>query len=524
MVVLILVTTTVVSTRYSLLNKFLKEEVFKKINQMHYMKCLQQLEGYLKDLHVSVVTLNKITGKIMLVLLILAFVAVITVVDVAILIFKAPVVNASDVNQVAGGLADSIMLVWFTFWNDEAYKVDKTSFIFFVVFWILGWNQILGIVILIWTTTAVVSTRYNLLNTILKEQVFGKSNQMLSKQFVNQFEGYLKDLHQSVATFNKITGKIMLALLILAFAGVITFFDLAILIFNKSGLVDSTLVDEVAGGLVESIILVVSGIVILIWATTNVLSTKYSLLNRSLKKVLYERSNLNLQNFEGHLRDLHMAAAAFNNIIGKNMMALLSLAFMGAITFLDFSVVLVSSSSLNSSNIGGIAEGPRHKAQTFDMTLWGKPIKTESLRKFNNFYKEYETLHPVNKSLESPRNKKKVSEYDKDEDLIDFEKLYECSSTSSGSCHQGLVIDELEEYLSKPRAANSKDFLEWWRTHETEYPTLSKMARDFLLIPATSVPAERLFSKASLVIRKHRNRLSDESARWLLCINSWSKE
>lgn len=169
---------------------------------------------------------------------------------------------------------------------------------------------------------------------------------------------------------------------------------------------------------------------------------------------------------------------------------------------------------------------PRHKAQTFDMTLWGKQIKTESLLKFNELYKEYKSFHSVNKSLESPRNENKVCEYDEDEDVIDFEKLYACPSTSSGSGSylQGLVMDEFEEYLSKPRAASSEDILEWWRTHETEYPTLSKMARDFLSIPATSVPAERLFSKASLVIRKHRNRLSDESARWLLCINSWSKD
>ncbi|CAK1588236.1 unnamed protein product [Parnassius mnemosyne] len=108
------------------------------------------------------------------------------------------------------------------------------------------------------------------------------------------------------------------------------------------------------------------------------------------------------------------------------------------------------------------------------MTLWGKQIKTESLRKFNELYKEYKSLNSVNTSLESPRNEKKVCEYDEDEDVIDFEKLYACPSTSSGSgsFHQGLVIDELEEYLSKTRAASSEDILEWWRTHETEYPTL----------------------------------------------------
>ena len=165
---------------------------------------------------------------------------------------------------------------------------------------------------------------------------------------------------------------------------------------------------------------------------------------------------------------------------------------------------------------------PRHKAQTFDLTMWGKQLKTESLRKFNELYEEYKSLHSLNKSLELPERENKVC--DEDEDVIDFDKLCECTSTSSGSCLQGLVIDELEEYLRKPRTASSEDILDWWRTHETEYPILSKMSRDFLSIPATSLPAERLFSKASLVIRKHRNRLSDESARWLLCINSLSKK
>jgi len=108
-----------------------------------------------------------------------------------------------------------------------------------------------------------------------------------------------------------------------------------------------------------------------------------------------------------------------------------------------------------------------------------------------------------------------------DEDIIDFNALY---STPINFTNSQTSKQELEKYLSQPRSASSVDILQWWKLNQLQFPVLAKMARDFLSISATSVPAERLFSKASLVIRKHRNRLSNESAQWLLCINSWSKK
>lgn len=81
--------------------------------------------------------------------------------------------------------------------------------------------------------------------------------------------------------------------------------------------------------------------------------------------------------------------------------------------------------------------------------------------------------------------------------------------------------NELTKYYNTTRADKDVDILAWWSTHLHEYPCLAKMARDFLGTPATSVPAERLFSKAGLIIRKHRNQLTAESARSLICLNSW---
>ncbi|KZV90026.1 hypothetical protein EXIGLDRAFT_559559, partial [Exidia glandulosa HHB12029] len=53
------------------------------------------------------------------------------------------------------------------------------------------------------------------------------------------------------------------------------------------------------------------------------------------------------------------------------------------------------------------------------------------------------------------------------------------------------------------------------------YPRLSRMAMDYLSIPATSVDVERTFSKGRILLSHIRNRLSAQSTRALLCLNSW---
>jgi zinc finger BED domain-containing protein 1 (E3 SUMO-protein ligase ZBED1) len=61
--------------------------------------------------------------------------------------------------------------------------------------------------------------------------------------------------------------------------------------------------------------------------------------------------------------------------------------------------------------------------------------------------------------------------------------------------------DELTRYNEIPtQKINIKsDPFEWWRIHSLQFPILASMARDYLAIPATSVPSERLFSDAGKV-------------------------
>jgi hypothetical protein len=49
------------------------------------------------------------------------------------------------------------------------------------------------------------------------------------------------------------------------------------------------------------------------------------------------------------------------------------------------------------------------------------------------------------------------------------------------------------------------------------------MAADFLCIPTTSVPTERVFSKAGDLVTKKRNRLSKNTIKMTILLNSLSK-
>ena len=80
-----------------------------------------------------------------------------------------------------------------------------------------------------------------------------------------------------------------------------------------------------------------------------------------------------------------------------------------------------------------------------------------------------------------------------------------------------VVKTELDRYLEQPFNEEA-DPLPWWRANQNEFPILSRMARDYLTIQATSVASEQAFSIAGNAITKTRNRLLPETARACLCV------
>ena len=91
---------------------------------------------------------------------------------------------------------------------------------------------------------------------------------------------------------------------------------------------------------------------------------------------------------------------------------------------------------------------------------------------------------------------------------------------NQNNIHQEVSHDELDRYLNSPVDSNT-DSLIWWKTHDKDYPILSKIAKDYLTIQATSVLSERAFSISGLTISKTRNRLDPETARAIICMKNW---
>jgi hypothetical protein len=86
---------------------------------------------------------------------------------------------------------------------------------------------------------------------------------------------------------------------------------------------------------------------------------------------------------------------------------------------------------------------------------------------------------------------------------------------------------ELETYLedpSSPGIGNSSfDILAWWRVNGPKYPIISRMARDILSVPLSTVASESTFSSAKRILDDYRCNLLPETIEAIMCSHDWLK-
>ncbi|KAL0808545.1 hypothetical protein ABMA28_012990 [Loxostege sticticalis] len=82
------------------------------------------------------------------------------------------------------------------------------------------------------------------------------------------------------------------------------------------------------------------------------------------------------------------------------------------------------------------------------------------------------------------------------------------------------AILEVQRYLDLPVLGRKENPLEWWRTFQASFPNLAILARRRLNFLATSVPCERLFSKAGNILNDRRTRLGVRKVQQIIFLNS----
>lgn len=91
-------------------------------------------------------------------------------------------------------------------------------------------------------------------------------------------------------------------------------------------------------------------------------------------------------------------------------------------------------------------------------------------------------------------------------------KLTPANATAAG-------IIELNNYMQEPLLPRTKDPFTWWHERRSIYPHLFNYVQKRLNLVATSVPCERIFSKAGYTLNERRSRLTTSKLSQLLFIN-----
>jgi len=74
------------------------------------------------------------------------------------------------------------------------------------------------------------------------------------------------------------------------------------------------------------------------------------------------------------------------------------------------------------------------------------------------------------------------------------------NSVQSNSTNSSSAIALMKQYMNMPYQHLNCNIVEYWRNHKPLLHPLSKIALKYIMIPATSVPSERIFSKTGQIM------------------------
>lgn len=116
--------------------------------------------------------------------------------------------------------------------------------------------------------------------------------------------------------------------------------------------------------------------------------------------------------------------------------------------------------------------------------------------------------------------KVKIPEENSSSSLLwkDFDDMVGKSKATGNPMAASII--EFDKYISEPVIPRSENPLVWWSQRKAIYPRLYNLALKRLCITATSVPCERIFSKAGQIVTEKRSRLKSSKIKQIVFLNS----
>ena len=147
-----------------------------------------------------------------------------------------------------------------------------------------------------------------------------------------------------------------------------------------------------------------------------------------------------------------------------------------------------------------------------------KEMLKKEIQKANNIEEEDENkaserVEPV----EAEPPKKKFAIWDSINKKI---QQHDVRLEKNQTKHMPDAIDvEMKEYFSTKTVQVEEPLAWWYDVGQHSYPKMYKVAMNILVIQATSVPSERVFSDAGRVYDNKRTKLGVEAADMMVCLH-----
>ena len=86
----------------------------------------------------------------------------------------------------------------------------------------------------------------------------------------------------------------------------------------------------------------------------------------------------------------------------------------------------------------------------------------------------------------------------------------------------GSKKSDLDLYLTESLLEDGElDILKWWKSNCERLPILSRMARDILVVPISTVASKSTFSTSGTVLDSFRSSLTPRIVEALICSQDW---